>query len=108
GNQYRFPFTVIIENHGGERVEVSRVVLQVYAGSVRIESVTMSRDEIAARGFATTVPAGGEVRYTFDRTETVPDERLFSDVSADLRVDGIDAAGNAVSAAARVTVRRGS
>jgi hypothetical protein len=57
-------------------------------------------------GYATAVPASGEIRYRFNPRKQVPDERLFGGVAAELRVEGLDDAGVETTDATRVTVTR--
>jgi hypothetical protein len=109
GDTYDFPFEVVIRETGGRPVEITRVSAEVYAlgGTIRIASESYDATRIRSLGYNTTVPARGEVRYRFSQRRSVPDERLFGNVSADLRVDARDDTGAATSATTTVTVRRG-
>lgn len=107
GDTYEFPFEIGIAERGGVAVEIQRVGIDVIGlGAIRLYSQTFGREEIARRGFPTSVPANGEIRYRFNPRNEVPDEGLFGGVSAELFAEGIDANGTAVRATQRVTVRR--
>jgi len=107
GDTYDFPFEIGIVERGGVSVEVQRVGIDVIGlGAIRLYSQTFGREEIIRRGYPTSIPAHGEVRYRFNPRKEVPDDRLFGGVSADLFVEGTDANGNAVRATQRVTVTR--
>ena len=107
GDRYDFPFDVVIRETGGRPVEITRVSADVYAlGGIRLTNESYDADRIRSLGYATAVPANGELRYRFVPRENVPDERLFGGVSARLRVDGVDNGGTPVSATTEVTVRR--
>lgn len=107
GDVYEFPFEVVVRETGGQRVDVNRVSANVVAlGALPIASETYDAAKIRSLGYPTTVPANGELRYRFTQRREVPDERLFGGVSADLRVDAVDANGNSVDASTKVTVTR--
>lgn len=106
GDTYDFPFEVVIREIGGRPVDISRVSAEVIAlGSLKIAEESYDAARISALGFVTRVPANGELRYRFAPRRSA-DERLFSGVSADIRVEGRDAAGNDAFARTSVTVRR--
>lgn len=108
GDTYEFPFEVLIREIGGRPVEITRVSADVYAlgGTLRIANETYDGARIRSLGYATAIPANGQVRYRFSERRSVPDDRLFGNVSADLRVDGRDDAGTPTTATTTVTVRR--
>jgi hypothetical protein len=107
GDAYDFPFEVVLRESGGHPVTVSRVSADVKAlGSIPVASETYDAARIAQLGFSTTVPANGELRYRFNPRRSVPDERLFGSVTADLTVDATDDTGALAQARTRVTVRR--
>ena len=107
GDTYDFPFEVVVRETGGHPVDISRVSAQVYAlGGIPIASESYDAARIQSLGYATRVSASGEIRYRFAPRKSVPDERLFGSVSAQLRVDGTDDAGTAAVATTTVTVRR--
>ncbi|HXG58219.1 MAG TPA: hypothetical protein VNL91_04280 [Thermoanaerobaculia bacterium] len=107
GDTYDFPFEVVVRETGGRPVGITRVTADVYAlGGIRVASETYDAAKIRSLGYATAVPAAGELRYRFNPRRAVPDERLFGGVFAELRVDAVDDLGTPASATATVTVRR--
>jgi hypothetical protein len=107
GDQYDFPFEVVVKETGGHPVKISRVTADVKAlGTIPVATESYDAARIAALGFATTVPANGELRYRFNPRKSVPDDRLFGNVTADLTVDGADDTGSPATARTRVTVQR--
>jgi hypothetical protein len=107
GTSYDFPFEVIVRETGGRPVNVTRVTATVHApGGFAVARESYDADRIRSLGFATTVPANGELRYKFTPRKEVPDERLFGGVSAELTVEATDDAGTPTSASTVVTVTR--
>lgn len=107
GETYEFPFEVIVRETGGHTVNVNRVNADVTAlGAFHVANETYDAARINSLGFATTVPAGGALRYRFNQRRSVPDERLFGGVSAEITVDATDDTGTPVTARTTVTVRR--
>ncbi|HET7710574.1 MAG TPA: hypothetical protein VFL80_01455 [Thermoanaerobaculia bacterium] len=107
GDTYDFPFEVIVRETGGRPVTVTRVSAEVTAlGGLPVASETYDAARIASLGYSTNIPANGELRYRFNPRKSVPDDRLFSAVSAELRVDAVDDNGAPTSARTTVTVRR--
>lgn len=107
GDTYDFPFDVIIRESGGHTVTINRVSADVTAlGGIPITSESYDAARINGLGFSTTVPPNGELRYHFAPRKSVPDERLFGGVSANLRVDATDDTGTPTNASTTVTVRR--
>jgi hypothetical protein len=107
GNTYDFPFDVIVRETGGHPVSINRVTADIYAvGGIKIGSESYDAAKINALGYATSVPANGELHYHFIPRKSVQDDRLFSEVYGDVRVDGTDDTGTPTSATVRVTVTR--
>lgn len=108
GDAYRFDFVLEIREEGGSDVTIDRVSADVLAfGGLRIASRKMNADEIARRGYATSVRAGDVIRYAISQKHDVPDERLLDAVKAELLIEGTDALGNRTTARATVGVTRG-
>ena len=98
---------MVIRETGGRPVEITRVSADVFAlGGIRIADESYDAAKIRSLGYSTSLPANGELRYKFAPRKSVPDDRLFSSVSAELRVDARDDAGTPTSATIEVTVRR--
>ena len=107
GDTYDFPFEVIARETGGRPITVTKVTATVFApGGFSIGGDSWDAERIRSMGYSTTINAHSEVRYRFAPRKEVPDERLFSGVSAELRVDAVDDTGSATSATTTVTVRR--
>ncbi|HEX9982864.1 MAG TPA: hypothetical protein VGF69_06350 [Thermoanaerobaculia bacterium] len=107
GNMYDFPFEVLIRETGGRAVTIDRVSADVLAlGSIPVANESYDSAKIAGLGYATTVPANGELRYRFTPRHEVTDERLFGGVSAQLSVEGRDDTGTPATARTTVTVTR--
>ncbi|HVT45996.1 MAG TPA: hypothetical protein VMT00_16585 [Thermoanaerobaculia bacterium] len=107
GSVYDFPFSIALREVGGASVEIEEVSIDVTAlGGLRVYSQSYDADEIRRRGYSTSLPARGEIRYEFNPRKDVPDERLFSAVSAELSMRGRDSGGAVTSARTNVTVRR--
>jgi hypothetical protein len=107
GNTYDFPLDMIVHETGGRAVTVSRVSVNVYGpAGIRVGSDSWDAARISSAGYSTNLPGNGEVRYHFAPRESVPDERLFSSISAELRVDAYDDTNTPTSATTTVTVTR--
>ena len=107
GDTYDFPFEVVVREVGGRTVDVTRVSADVYAlGGIRIANESYDAARINSLGFATRVPANGELRYRFSQRREVPDDRLFGGVTAEIRVQARDDTGTAATDSTTVTVRR--
>jgi hypothetical protein len=103
--KFQFDFELEIREEGGSDVSIDRVSAEVLAfGGLRIAGRRMKADEIARRGYATSVRAGEAIRYSFSQKHDVPDERLLGSVRAELLVEGTDALGNSTTARATVGV----
>jgi hypothetical protein len=104
---YDFPFDVVVRESGGRPVSINRVSADLYAlGGIKIGGESYDAAKINALGYSTNVPANGELRYHFAPRKSVQDDRLFGQVSADVRADATDETGTATSATVRVTVTR--
>lgn len=107
GDTYDFPFDVTVRETGGRPVNVTSVSVTVFGpGGISLGSESWSAAQIRERGYSTAIGANGEVRYSFAPRKSVPDDRLFGGVSAELRVDAVDDTGAATSARTVVTVSR--
>jgi hypothetical protein len=107
GNTYDFPFDVVVRETAGRPVTVNRIGIRVTAfGGLSLHEESWDATRIQSLGYNTTINGRTEVRYHFNPRKDVPDDRLFSSVSAELRVDAVDDAGTATSATTAVTVRR--
>jgi hypothetical protein len=107
GDQYDFPFEVVLRETGGHPVTINRVSADVNAlGGIPVANETYDAARIAALGYPTTIAANGELRYRFNPRKSVPDDRLFGNVTADLTIDGTDDTGAPTQARTRVTVQR--
>ncbi len=107
GDTYDFPFTILIREFGGSSVDIEVVRIDVVAfGGLNVYSQSFGPEEITRRGFSTVIAPRGELKYDFNPRKEVADDRLFSAVTAKLRVEGLDQAGNRVSADTSVTVDR--
>ncbi|MDP9360477.1 MAG: hypothetical protein M3P29_03390 [Acidobacteriota bacterium] len=107
GNAYEFPFDVVVKETGGHPVMIDRVTANVYAGGgipVATESYDAAR--IQTLGFATAIPAKGEIHYHFNPRKDVPDDHLFSSVYGDVRVEATDDNGSRASTTTTITVKR--
>lgn len=107
GNTYDFPFEVVVRETGGRAVEITRVSATVLGpANIALASEAWNADRIRSMGYATSIPARGEIRYRFSPRKEVPDERLFGGVSAELRVEARDTGGSPATATTIVTITR--
>ena len=107
GDMYRFPFDVIIRETGGHPVTVTRVSADVRAiAGIKVASESYDAAKINSLGFSTTVGPNHEIHYHFEPEKSVPDDRLFGNVTAELTVDGVDETGTPATARTTVTVTR--
>lgn len=105
--EWEFPLSIAIIETGGSRVIVDRVGIDVLAiGGLKVYSTELTAAEIERRGFPRIVQPGGEVRYTMRPRQRVPDERLFTSISAELWAEGTDEGGRHIETKTRVTVRK--
>jgi len=107
GDTYEFPFEIVVRETGGHTVNVTRVNADVTAlGAFHVANETYDAARINSLGYATSVPAGGALRYRFNQRRSVPDDSLFGAVSAEITVDATDDTGTPTTARTTVTVRR--
>jgi hypothetical protein len=107
GNTYDFPFVIELREVNGVAVTIESVSMDVIAlGNVRVHREHYDREQIRQRGYPDAIPAGGVIRYEMSPRRDVPDDRLFSSVHAEIRVEAIDANGTRIAARQNVTVRR--
>lgn len=107
GDTYDFPFEVVVRETGGRPVTIQRVSVTVFApGGFAVHRESWDADRIRSMGYGTSLAANGELRYRFSPRKDVPDERLFSGVTAELRVEAVDDTGTPTEAATNVSVRR--
>ena len=107
GSTYDFPFDVVLRETAGRAVTVSRVSADVYAvGGMHVANESYGADRIKSLGYSTNIPGNGELRYHFEPHKSVPDERLFGGVTAQIRVDAYDDTNSPTSATTTVTVTR--
>ncbi len=107
GSTYEFPFDIVIRETGGHALTINSASMTVFAfGGFPVGSDRYDSARIASLGYATTLPANGELRYHLHPRRTVTDERLFSGVTTEVRIDATDDTGTATSATTKVTVTR--
>ena len=107
GNTYEFPFDAVIRETGGHAVTINSLSVNVYAfGGIPVGSDAYDASRIASLGYPTTVPANGELRYHFHPRQSVPDERLFGGVTANVRINATDDTATPTTASTAVTIRR--
>lgn len=107
GNTYEFPFDAVIKETGGHPVTINRVTANVFAaGGIPVATESYEAAAIQTLGFATTLQAKGEIRYHFVPRKEVPDERLFSSVYGDIRVEGTDDNGARTSTTTTITLAK--
>ena len=107
GSTYEFPFDVVLRETGGHRVTINRVSAEVTAlAGLHVDTVTYDATQIANLGYSTQVPANGEARYHFSPQQSVPDDRLFGGVIANLTVEGTDDTGAPTIGRTAVTVSK--
>ena len=107
GSKYVFPFDVVLRETGGHPVTITRVRADVTAlGGIHVATESYDAAKIASLGFSTQVPPNGELRYHFSPEESVPDDRLFGGVVAELTAEGVDDTGAPTMARISVTVTK--
>lgn len=107
GSTYDFPFDVVVRETGGRAITVRRVTVTVFGpGGLSLGNDSWDEQQIRAMGHSTIVAAYSEERLHFNVRKDVPDERLFSSVSAELKVEATDDTGSETSATTAVTVRK--
>jgi hypothetical protein len=107
GNAYEFPFDVVVKETGGHPVTIDRVTANVYAGGgIPVATETYDAAKIQTLGFATAIQAKGEIHYHFNPRKDVLDDRLFSSVYGDVRVEATDDNGSRASTTTTITVKK--
>ncbi|MDQ6801990.1 MAG: hypothetical protein M3041_14275 [Acidobacteriota bacterium] len=107
GNNYDFPVDVLVRETGGRGVTVSRVTATVYGpAGIKLGDQSWDAAQIKDAGFPTNLPGNGDLRYHFVPRKSVPDDRLFSSVHAELRVDAYDDTNTPTSATTSVSITR--
>jgi hypothetical protein len=107
GNTYEFPFDAVIKETGGHPVTVERVTANVFAaGGIPVATESYDAAKIQSLGFATAIQAKGELHYHFVPRKDVPDERLFTSVYGDIRVEGVDDNGARTSTTTTITLKK--
>jgi hypothetical protein len=105
-NLYEFPFDIVVRETGGHPLTINGVSLTVYAFGLPVNADKYDSAQIAALGFPTDVPANGELRYHLHPRRAVTDERLFSSISAAVRIDATDDTATPTTASTTVSVSR--
>jgi hypothetical protein len=106
GSGYEFPFDVVVKETGGHPLTIDRVTANVYAGGgISVASESYDATKIQSLGFATSIPAKGELHYHFNPKKDV-DAGMFSSVYGDVRVEAIDDNGTRASSTTTITVRK--
>ncbi|HEV7427511.1 MAG TPA: hypothetical protein VGQ46_14190 [Thermoanaerobaculia bacterium] len=107
GNTYEFPFDVTINETGGHPVTIERVTANVFAaGGIPVATESYDAAKIQSLGFATAIQAKGQLHYHFAPRKDVPDERLFTSVYGDIRVEGLDDNGARTSTTTTITLKK--
>ena len=106
GNTYEFPFDIILRETGGHALTITGVTMTVYAFGLPMNVDKYDAAQITAMGLPTQVPANGEWRHHMQPRRAVTDERLFSSITAAVRIDAVDDTSAPASASTTVTVTR--
>ena len=107
GNTYEFPFDVTIAETGGHPVTIDRVTANVFAaGGIQVATESYDAAKIQTMGFATAIQSKGQIHYHFVPRKDVPDERLFSSVYGDIRVEATDDNGSRASSTTTITLQK--
>jgi hypothetical protein len=107
GSTFEFPFDAAIKETGGHPVTINRVTANVFAaGGIPVATETYEAAQIQALGFATTLQSKGEIHYHFAPRKEVSDDRLFSSVYGDIRVEGTDDNGARTSTTTTITLAK--
>ena len=105
-NMYEFPFDIVVRETGGHPVTINDITLTVYAYGLPVNVDKYDNAHIASLGYATAIPANGELRYHLQPRRTVTDESLFRSISASVRIDATDDTAIPTSASTNVSVSR--
>lgn len=105
-SSFQFPFEVVVRETGGHPVNIARVTVRVWGPgrAFVLGEETWTAEQIRATGAPTSIPANGEVRIQLSPTRSVPDERLFNGVSAELATQALDDTNTETQASTVVTV----
>lgn len=107
GDTYDFPFEVVVRETAGRPATVQTVSISVIGPlGLKLHDETWDAARIRSLGYDTALRGNSELRYRFAPRKEVPDDRLFSSVSAELKVLAVDDSGTPTSATTSVTVRR--
>lgn len=107
GDTYDFPFEVIVRETGGHAIEIQTVSATVRGpGGFALGTETWDAARIRKLGYSTSIGANAELRYRFTPRESVPDDRLFGSVTAELRVEATDATSTGTTATTNVSITR--
>lgn len=105
-NLYEFPIDVIVRETGGHPLKIDSLSLTVYAFGMQVNYDKYDAAQITAMGIPTNVPANGEWRYHLNPRRAVTDERLFSSITASVRIDATDDTGTNTNTSTRVSITR--
>ena len=106
GNNYEFPFDIVLRETGGRPISITGVVVTVYAFGLPVNVDQNDVAEIRRLGFDPNIPANGEVRYHLQPRRAVTDDRIFGSITAGVRIEATDDAGGTTSDSIRVSVTR--
>jgi len=106
GSTFDFPFDIVVRETGGHSLSIASLSLTVYAFGMAVNHDRYDAAQIAALGFPTRLPPNGELRYQLRPRRAVTDERLFTSISATVRIDAMDDGGTPASASTTVSVTR--
>jgi len=104
---YDFPFEVVLTETGGQTVTITALHIDIKALGIPVSSKTYDAAYLQARNESPIIPASSVVRYNFDIREDTPDAAFSSNVTADIRVEGVDDRANPVRQTVTVSIRRG-
>lgn len=106
GNNYEFPFDIVLRETGGRPITITGVTVTVYAFGLPVNVDQYDIAEIRRLGFDPNLPANGDVRYHLQPRRAVTDDRIFGSITAGVRIDATDDAGGTTSDSIRVSVTR--
>jgi hypothetical protein len=107
GNTYEFPFDVTVAETGGHPLTIDKITANVFAaGGIQVATESYDAAKIQTMGFATTLQAKGQIHYHFVPRKDVPDDRLFSSVYGDIRVEATDDNGSRASSTTTITLQK--
>jgi hypothetical protein len=106
GNTFDFPFDIVVRETGGHPLTIGSMSLTVYAFGLAVNHDSYNSAQIAALGFPTQLAANGELRYHLKPRRAVTDERLFTSITASVRIDATDDSGTPASSSTTVSVTR--